>query len=180
MKVNEKKIIQNKINMTREIEILKSMTVGQLMSKYREVFGEATNSKHKQFLIKRIAWRMQANAEGGLTERAMRRAMEIARDSDLRVRASTECLNIINEANNKNNATADLSTYRKEIFMPGMVLTRKYKDKTVIVTVCAKGFEYDGNIYRSLTAVAEAVTGTHWNGNNFFKNAIQGMEGGKK
>jgi len=63
------------------------MTVGQLKDKYRDVFGESSRSNHKQFLFRRIAWRMQANAFGGLSERARRRALEIANDADLRIRA---------------------------------------------------------------------------------------------
>ena len=63
------------------------MTVGQLRQKYLEVFGEESRSNHKQFLFRRIAWRIQALAEGGLSERARRRALEIANDADLRIRA---------------------------------------------------------------------------------------------
>jgi Protein of unknown function (DUF2924) len=59
-----------------QIESLHHMTVGQLKTKYQEVFGEVSRSNHKQFLFRRIAWRMQANAYGGLSERARRRALE--------------------------------------------------------------------------------------------------------
>jgi hypothetical protein len=58
--------------MREGIEALRHMTVGQLKQKYGEVFGEASRSNHKQFLFRRIAWRMQANAWGGLSERARR------------------------------------------------------------------------------------------------------------
>src|SRR5580704_8665211 len=75
-----------------EIESLRHMTVGKLKEKYREVFGEASRSNHKQFLFRRIAWRIQANAFGGLSERARRRAMEIANDADLRIRAPKDFL----------------------------------------------------------------------------------------
>ena len=51
------------------------------------MFGEESRSNHKQFLFRRIAWRIQALAEGGLSERARRRALEIANDADLRIRA---------------------------------------------------------------------------------------------
>jgi hypothetical protein len=71
----------------KEIEALRHMTVAQLKKKYAEVFGEETRSHHKHFLFRRIAWRIQATAEGGLSERARRRALEIANDADLRVRA---------------------------------------------------------------------------------------------
>lgn len=61
------------------------MTVGQLRQEHIEVFGEESRSNHKQLLFRRIAWRIQALAEGGLSERARRRAMEIANDADLRI-----------------------------------------------------------------------------------------------
>ena len=63
----------------KEIEGLRRLTVGGLRDKYREVFGEESRSNHKDFLFRRIAWRLQANAEGGLSERARRRALEIAK-----------------------------------------------------------------------------------------------------
>jgi len=65
-----------------QIEALRHRTVGQLKQKYREAFGEASRSNHKQFLFRRIAWRLQANAWGGLSERARLRALEIANDAD--------------------------------------------------------------------------------------------------
>ncbi len=58
---------------------LQQMTVDELRSKYAEVFGEPTGARHKNWLVKRIAWRLQALAEGGLSERAQRRAAELAR-----------------------------------------------------------------------------------------------------
>src|SRR5262245_10945267 len=63
------------------------MTVGQLRQKYLEVFSEESRSNHKQFLFRRIAWRIQALAEGGSSERAKLRALEIDEDADLRIRA---------------------------------------------------------------------------------------------
>ena len=48
----------------QEIQELSRLTVGQLREKYLEVFGEETRARHKEFLRKRIAWRLQALAEG--------------------------------------------------------------------------------------------------------------------
>jgi len=45
-----------------EIEALRNLTTGQLKERYREVFGEETRSNHKQFLFRRIAWRIHFNA----------------------------------------------------------------------------------------------------------------------
>src|SRR6266478_7981633 len=69
------------------IEQLRGLTVAALKTRFRELFGEESKSSNKQFLFRRIAWRMQANAEGGLSERARRRAAEIADEADLRTRA---------------------------------------------------------------------------------------------
>src|SRR6202790_4729090 len=73
--------------MRKEIDELSTMPVGHLRQKYLEAFGQESRSNHKQFLFRRIAWRIQAIAEGGLSERARRRALEIANDADLRFQA---------------------------------------------------------------------------------------------
>ncbi len=75
------------IRLVKEIESLKKLTTGGLRQKYEQVFGEPSRSNHKDFLFRRIAWRLQAQAEGDLSERARRRALEIANDADLRTRA---------------------------------------------------------------------------------------------
>jgi hypothetical protein len=54
----------------------------------------------------------------------------------------------------------------------GSQITRKYKGRTITVTALADGFEYLGERYRSLTAVAKTITGSHINGFRFF-----GLEG---
>ncbi len=52
------------LNIAKEIAALKNMTVGQLRVRYEEIFGEATRAGNKDFLIKRIIWRLQSLAEG--------------------------------------------------------------------------------------------------------------------
>jgi hypothetical protein len=54
------------LNVTREVATLQRMTVKQLRQRYCEVFGEDTNGHNKAWLVKRIAWRLQVKAEGGL------------------------------------------------------------------------------------------------------------------
>ena len=68
----------------REIESLRRASVTDLRNKYQEVFQEQTRSKHREHLFRRIAWRLQALAEGDLSERARERAQQIAQDADLR------------------------------------------------------------------------------------------------
>jgi hypothetical protein len=60
--------------------------------------------------------------------------------------------------------------------LPGTILTREYKGQTVEAKVLPHGFEYAGEVYRSLSAVAKAITGTHWNGYHFFKLGRKGAK----
>ena len=52
------------LNVEKELAALRRMTVGELRSRYAEVFGEPTNARHKDWLVKRIIWRMQAIGRG--------------------------------------------------------------------------------------------------------------------
>jgi len=70
-----------------EIDHLRHKTVAELKVRYLDLFGEASRSNHKQFLIRRVAWRIQALTEGDLSERARERALSLARDADLRLSA---------------------------------------------------------------------------------------------
>jgi hypothetical protein len=145
---------------------MQAMSVDCLRTKYADVFGEPTRSRHKEYLIKRIAWRMQANAEGGLSERARLRAMELANDADLRVTAPRRPKPVADAAERTVTVASSVRPHTK--LLPGTRLTRQYKGRTLHVTVLTEGFEFEGERYKSLTAIAEFVTGKHWNGFHFF------------
>ena len=68
-----------------DIAQLPTLTVTQLRQRYADLFGEITRVGNKQWLVKRIAWRWQAQAEGDLSERARERALHLANDADLRL-----------------------------------------------------------------------------------------------
>ena len=70
-------------NIGLDVGAMRKMSLKELRGKYAEVFGEATQSRHKQYLLRRIAWQLQANAEGGLSERAQQRAKELAIQEEL-------------------------------------------------------------------------------------------------
>src|SRR5262245_43551482 len=76
---------QMQLNVGLEISALRRMTIKELRAKYAEVFGEETPAHNRAWLTKRIIWRIQALAEGDLSERARRRAAELANDADLRM-----------------------------------------------------------------------------------------------
>lgn len=152
----------------QQIEELRQMTVVQLREKYREVFGEESRSNHKQFLFRRIAWRIQALAEGGLSERARQRALEIANDADLRIRAPK---GFDSDIPAQRRTSREVAVSDPRLPPPGQILVRQFKDKSIIVKVRTDGFEYENRIYRSLSAIAHEVTGTKWNGFLFFNVA---------
>jgi hypothetical protein len=162
-----------RMQVTREVVALKAMTVAQLRRRYLEVFGEPTRSGNKDFLWKRIIWRMQALAEGDLSERARRRAEELANDADLRTRRPTG-LPLSPDAHVVT-ASVDFKGGAGAL-MPGTILTRPYKGGEVQVVVRRDGYEYLGQVYKSLSAVAKAVTGAHWNGRRFFRLTQGGDE----
>src|SRR3989441_13201530 len=72
------------MNIARELAALQRLTVPQLRARYAEVFGETTNANNRTWLVKKIAWRLQAQAEGSLSESARQRAAELVNDADLR------------------------------------------------------------------------------------------------
>ncbi len=154
------------LNVAKEVAAMERMTVDQLRARYAQEFGETTNGRHKEWLIKRIAWRMQANAEGDLSERARRRAMELANDADLRTTAPRQRRSAP-DAEDRTKTVATKVRANTNL-LPGTVVTREYKGQLIRVTALADGFEYHGERYKSLTAVTKSVTGKHWNGFHFF------------
>jgi len=146
------------------VKALGRLTVPELKQRYAEVFGEPTRTNHKQHLIKRIVWRMQALREGGLSERARRRALELADDAEIRLSAPRAMAR-----GPGTTVAAAFDAGRPASFpKPGAVLRREYKGRAIVVRVLPRGFEYEGEVYRSLTAIARKITGAHWNGVSFF------------
>lgn len=129
--------------------------------KYSEVFGQESHSNHKQFLVRRIAWRLQANAEGDLSEQARHRALALAEEADLRIRAPESFLKELSRPPGERRRDHRLPT-------PGTHLTRQFQGQNISVEVLEKGFRYQEHVYKSLSAVARKVTGVQWNGYAFF------------
>ena len=150
-------------SLATEVAALPRLRVSELRAKFAVVFGEPTPSHNKVWLVKRIAWRLQAQAEGDLSDRARRRAAELAADADLRLSAPPA---------NADAANAQPVTLRMladdRVSRLGTILSRRYKGRTLQVEVLEHGFAFDGQTYRSLSAVAQAVTGAHCSGHFFF------------
>ncbi len=144
-------------SITAQLAALDAMTVAELTVKWAELFGQSTRSRNKAYLRKRLAWRIQELAEGGLSERARSRIEELAADAPVRWR--------------KRKKAADIERVLRRdprLPEPGTVLTRDYKGTQYRVTIQPDGFEYDDQRYRSLSSIARQITGTNWNGFLFF------------
>jgi Protein of unknown function (DUF2924) len=153
-------------NVIAAMDELQDFKIPALKKRYRELFGEESKSANKQFLFRRIAWRLQANAEGDLSERARRRAAEMADDRDLRIRAPQEFVARPDAGSGRVDRTRPPKDYR--VPGPGTLLTRRVGNRQIVVKVLSDGFEYESRRYRSLSAIAREVTGTRWNGLLFF------------
>jgi hypothetical protein len=151
------------LNIATEVAALQRMPLDDLRAKYGVAFGEATRNSNRVWLVKRIAWRLQALAEGDLSQRARQRAAQIANDADLRLTPP-----------GLPRSFSPRSAPGRRLPRPGAVLTRVYKGATLQVKVLTKGFEFENRIYSSLSAVAKAISGSHCNGFLFFRIAKEG------
>jgi hypothetical protein len=148
-----------------QLAALREMTVGGLREAHREVFGEPTRSRNKDYLIKKIAWRIQEMAEGGLSDRALAKIDELAADVPIRWRRAPAPKSMASA----DTASDDLLIERDpRLPPPGTILTRTYQGVDHKVTVLAEGVEYQGERYASLSQIARAITGTNWNGYLFW------------
>ena len=102
-----------------------------------------------------------------ISERTRQRALEIANDADLRIRAPKNFLK--GEPDERRTAEACIPpTADPRLPRPGTRLVRRFRGKDVVVLVRQDGFEYERRLYRSLSAAVRAATGTPWNGFAFF------------
>ena len=146
-----------------EIAELQAMDVPRLAERYAALFGKPPRVRHKAWLWKRIAWKLQERRLGGLSKVAKARLEELIGEIELPPIESVA----------KAKAPAP-SRRDPKALLPGMVLTRKWRDQKILVRVLGSGFEWQGQGFASLSAVARAITGAHWNGRLFFGMTTRG------
>ena len=161
------------LNVGQEVAALQRMTAGQLRERYAELFAETTQACNRTWLIRRIIWRMQSLEQGGLSERALRQAHELANGADLRVTAPRKTSPSAGAAERTKQLDCRIAADTR-VPLPGTVITRRYKGRLIQVRVLQDGFEFEGDLYKSLSAVAKKVTGSHWNGYKFFNLPTKG------
>jgi hypothetical protein len=161
-----------------ELDRLAHMGPQELQELFRDLFGCEIPSRNTAYARRRVAWHLQAEREGGLPESARQHALAIARDSRIRLRIGANVDRRSNGLALEHTITTQIvSDHDSRLPMPGSVLVKKHKGRTIIVNVLSAGFEYDGRRFSSLTAIANEITGTKWNGFAFFglaKGAVRG------
>ncbi len=156
-------------DLSARIQALEQMTVAELREEWRRVMGEEARSYNKAWLWRRLAWAIQAREFGGLSARAKARLEELAVEAEAWMPLGKRAFR------SERGAAPVPQSRDPRLPTPGTVLTRPYRGRTIAVTVLEGGFEYEGRRYPSLSAVAKAVTGSHWNGLLFF-----GLTGSEK
>jgi hypothetical protein len=142
----------------RQIAELQHLSYEELKKRWEMLYGGAPPAYNKTFIIKRLAYRIQELAYGGLSEQAqakMRKALDAYGFDE-------------NGCDRTTRQTRREKMRRQEMPVSGTRLVRNWNGKRYEVIVVPGGFEYEGKKYRSLTAVTKAITGTHWNGKAFF------------
>jgi hypothetical protein len=127
-----------------ELEALRALDADALLDRYEALFGRSPRSTNREYVFRRVAWRMQELRFGGLSTVARRRLDELVAELDLP------------------------KVPPKKAVKPGAVLTREWRGRSISVTVRDEGVEFEGVMFKSLSAVAKHVTGAHWSGRLFF------------
>ena len=144
-----------------EVDALRNLTVAELRARYLHHFGEESTSRNKDFLFKRIAYRLQERKYGGLTPRARARAELLAEDAPIRRRlsANTEAAEIVRQPPENRDPRLPPA---------GTEIRRTFDGAEHVVTVLDDGFMFRGKRYKSLSLIAREISGTRWNGYGFF------------
>ncbi len=156
-------VLAMKETILEQILALKEMPVPELQARYSELFdGKKAPSSNKTYLWQRITYRIQELEYGSLPEEARTKAKELAQEYDP-INNKALRPNGINNGTDKTCISRD-----RRLPMPGTVITKEYKGVNILVKILEKGFEYNGKVYKTLTAIAKEITGSHWNGYLFF------------
>jgi hypothetical protein len=140
-----------------EIAALRAMKVPALVDRYLAVFGKPPRIKHCEWLWKRIAWKIQEQRFGGLSDVAKRRLEELIAEIKLPSEEKTRTVTGKLKSPGKPNEPSI-----------GTTLVKQWRGREIRLQVVDGGYELEGVVHRTLSAAAQAITGQHWNGKLFF------------
>lgn len=155
------------------------MSVAELRDRYHGLSSRKVSIKCKRWYIKRILWNMQASSAGDISEESRLLAKQIAADRPLRksILRLREKVDTGDAATSRTVSTVLTPQVDRRIPEPGASLVKTYKGQTIRVVVRSSGFEFNGEQYKSLTAIARAITGQRRiNGFQFFNLGKRGTE----
>ena len=132
-----------------QVAALPEKSTAELKQLWRDLYDREPPPYNKPFLVKRLAYRIQELAYGGLSARAEAKLTELIEEEDRRVKGK-------------------LPVRKGDRPIAGTRLIREWQGVEHTATVLDDGFEYQGRRYKSLSAIARAITGTRWNGPAFF------------
>jgi hypothetical protein len=152
---------------------LEELSVAGLQAKWLETFGEAARSRNRSHLIKKLAWRIQEQAEGGLSAEAMARIDELVETTPTRQRGPRKA-KVAATTTGTETTTGDTETppqtpvaKERDSRLPpaGTVLRPKHRGREFAITVLDEGFEMEGfGHFKSLSAAGRAACGVSING----------------
>jgi hypothetical protein len=152
-----------------DLDRLAKMQPAELHQLHRRIFGTDVASGNPEQARRRIAWHIQAERLGGLPESARQHALGISRESGLRIRAGAGARYGKSQTALPHATVSQLlSDHDSRLPMPGSVIVKEYRGRTILVQVLGARFEYNGRRFDSLSAIAQEITGTKWNGFAFF------------
>ena len=125
----------------RELKRIQQLSVGELQAEWSRLYdGETCRSKNRTYLMKRLCWRIQELAHGGLDARAHARLADLAGDGFRRARTPAEATPA---------AERPVPGPKRDPQMPvpGTVITREYKGQQLQLVVREDGFELDGRMF---------------------------------
>lgn len=138
------------------IENLKTLTKDELNTKWRKLLNEEPPLNiRKELLIKHLSWSVQAKKQGSYSAQTLKK------------------INKLTERLSKGKNITEKSTKHLKESSPidikaGTKLIREYQGTKHEVLALEKGFDYQNKTYKSLSAIANEITGTRWNGKIFF------------
>ena len=136
----------------QELAELQDMPHAALKDRWRSLYGTEPPAYKRQHMVRRLAYRVQELAYGGLSDETKAELERIAEEDERQ----------------RQGARAERRKPKDTHPLPGTRLVREWKGRRHEVTAIEGGFEYDGRRYKSLSAIAKAITEAHWSGPQFF------------
>jgi hypothetical protein len=144
------------MTISQKIRALQTLPPAALAERYTELFGREPRVRNVAWLRRQVAWKLQERELGGLTDRTRTRLDELMSGIDLPIAAATPRPRHVPTRPDSNTP------------MVGTTLTREWHGQQIRVEVRTDGFEWNGVLYKSLSACAKSITGAAWNGRLFF------------